>query len=55
MNKTRFGSSRTLQEDLKLASDLIVEPYLAARLRRIKDYIIEHKAVLVFVNRREDA
>ncbi|MFX0117360.1 MAG: DEAD/DEAH box helicase, partial [Candidatus Hodarchaeota archaeon] len=42
-------------EDLKLASKLIVEPYLAARLRRIKDYVIEHKAVLVFVNRREDA
>ncbi|MHA2368833.1 MAG: DEAD/DEAH box helicase [Candidatus Hodarchaeales archaeon] len=42
-------------EDLKLASELIVEPYLAARLRRIKDYIVEHKAVLVFVNRREDA
>lgn len=42
-------------EDLKLASELIVEPYLAARLRRIKEYILEHKAALVFVNRREDA
>ncbi|MFQ5981254.1 MAG: DEAD/DEAH box helicase [Candidatus Heimdallarchaeota archaeon] len=42
-------------EDLKLASELIVEPYMAARLRRIKEYILEHKAVLVFVNRREDA
>ncbi|MFX0115253.1 MAG: DEAD/DEAH box helicase, partial [Candidatus Hodarchaeota archaeon] len=43
------------EDDLKLASELIVEPYLAARLRRIKDYILEHKSVLVFVNRREDA
>ena len=39
-------------EDLQLASQLYTHPEVAARLRIIRDYINQHKSVLLFTNTR---
>ncbi len=40
------------EDDLRLASQLYTHPEVAARLRIIKDYINQHKSVLLFTNTR---
>ena len=40
------------ENDLRLASQLYTHPEVAARLRIIKDYINQHKSVLLFTNTR---
>lgn len=40
------------EDDLRLASQLYTHPEVAARLRIIKEYINQHKSVLLFTNTR---
>ena len=40
------------EDDLRLSSQLFTHPEVAARLRIIKDYINQHKSVLLFTNTR---
>jgi ATP-dependent Lhr-like helicase len=40
------------EEDVRLAGQLYTHPEVAARLRRIRDYMSKHKSVLLFTNTR---